>query len=80
MIRFFLPGLVVGLVLGSMLGLYVGTRSGSVKLPTVDPGSGPPGGAATSADRAREGEPPAEEQPAPEQPKDRPSEGAPPTP
>lgn len=35
MLRFFLPGLVVGTVLGSMLGLYVGTRSGTASLPEL---------------------------------------------
>lgn len=35
MLKFFIPGLVVGVVIGSMLGLYVGTRSGSATLPDI---------------------------------------------
>jgi cell division protein FtsN len=94
MMRFFLPGLVVGMVLGSMLGLYVGTRSGGAKLPdsitsmprVTGPGShGEDERTSTPPSERNEDAPPAtpdkpaEEKPA-EKPAEKPQEPAPKTP
>lgn len=92
MLRFFMPGLVVGMVLGSMLGLFVGTRSGGTKLPdsiTSMPRNTGPGGHGDEAEPAPTppkealAEPapvPAAEKPAEEKPVEKPQEPAPKTP
>lgn len=79
LLKFFLPGLVVGTVLGSMLGLFVGTRSGSVVLPDVKPGPAV-AGAPVRDDRIPEpaetapAEKPADPAPAEEKPAEKPEE------
>ncbi|MBL8745725.1 MAG: hypothetical protein JNK58_05130 [Phycisphaerae bacterium] len=70
MLRFFLPGLVVGTVLGSMLGLYVGTRSGSAVLPDVKRSGPAMSGAPSHDDEVPATPPPAEPAAAEKKPAD----------
>lgn len=75
LLRFFLPGLVVGTVLGSMLGLYVGTRSGGTVMPDLK-ASGPAVSGAPTNDERVEPSSPAETTPA-EKPAETPAEPKP---
>lgn len=58
LLKFFLPGLVVGMILGSMLGLYVGARGGNAKVMPPAPGQSGGVAAASAEDDRTQAQPP----------------------